>query len=161
MTAGGRSYLFVTTWLLDAPREDVFDAIWESERWPEWWRGVEEAVETDPGTACGVGRRGRYEWRSAIPYAVRFEVVSTVVERPRLLSGEATGGLEGTGTWRLFEDGGVTAVVYEWDVRTTKRWMNAIGPLAAPAFRWNHDRIMGWGGEGLARHLGCRLLASN
>ena len=54
----------------------------------------------------------------------------------------------------------MTAVAYEWNVRTTKRWMNAIGPLAAPVFRWNHDVIMGWGGEGLARHLGCRLLAS-
>ena len=147
--------------MLDAPREDCWDAIWESERWPEWWRGVEEAVETDPGTPCGVGRRGRYTWRSRIPYAVRFEVVSTAVQRPTLLAGEASGGLEGTGTWRLFEEAGTTAVVYEWDVRTTKRWMNAIGPLAAPAFRWNHDRIMRWGGEGLARHLGCRLLAAS
>ena len=28
--------------------------------WPSWWRGVVEAVEIDPGTPCGVGRRGRY-----------------------------------------------------------------------------------------------------
>jgi hypothetical protein len=38
--------------------------------------------------------------------------------------------------------------------------MNAFGPLAKPAFAWNRHRIMRWGGEGLARHLGARLLAA-
>jgi len=153
-------YRFLTTWLLDAPREDCWDAIWESDRWPEWWRGVVEAVETDPGTPCGVGRRGRYAWRSRIPYPVRFEVLATAVERPTLLAGTASGELEGTGTWRFMEEDGVTAVIYEWNVRTTKPWMNAVAPIAAPVFRWNHDRVMRWGGEGLARRLGCRLLAA-
>lgn len=154
-------YEFLTAWLIDAPREDAWDAIWESERWPEWWRGVVEATETDPGTPCGVGRRGRYAWHSRIPYPVRFEVVATAVERPHLLAGAASGELEGTGIWRLYEQDGLTAIVYEWNVRTTKRWMNAIGPIAAPVFRWNHDQVMRWGGEGLARLLGARLVASS
>jgi len=154
-------YEFLTTWVLDAPREDVWDALWESERWPEWWRGVVEATEIDPGTPCGIGRRGRYAWRSRIPYPVRFEVVSTVVERPRALAGEASGELEGTGRWSLLEDDGNTVVIYDWRVRTTKRWMNLASPIARPIFRWNHGRVMRWGGEGLARHLGCRLLASS
>ena len=154
-------YEFLTTWLLDAPREDVWDAIWDSGEWPVWWRGVVEAVETDPGTPCGVGRRGRYAWRSRIPYPIRFDVVSTVVERPYVLEGHATGELEGIGRWRLFEQGDATAVLYEWNVRTTKRWMNLIGPVAAPVFRWNHDYVMRGGGAGIARELGVRLLASS
>ena len=113
-------YEFLTTWLLDAPREDVWDAIWDSGEWPTWWRGVVQAVETDPGTPCGVGRRGRYAWRSRIPYPIRFEVVSTVVERPRLLEGHASGELEGVGRWRFLEQDGATAALYEWNVRTTK-----------------------------------------
>ena len=153
-------YRFLSTWLLDVEREEVWDAIWDSAAWPEWWPGVVQAEETDPGTACGLGRRGRYVWRSRVPYPVRFEVVATVVERPYLLVGEAGGELEGTGSWRLFEADGVSAAVYEWDVRTTKRWMNLVAPLAGAAFRWNHDQIMRWGGEGLAKHLGCRLLAA-
>ena len=155
------NYEFLTTWVLDAPREDVWDALWESECWPEWWRGVVEATEIDPGTPCGIGRRGRYAWRSRIPYPVRFEVVSTVVERPHALAGEASGELEGTGRWSLLEDDGNTVVIYDWRVRTTKRWMNLVSPIARPIFKWNHDRVMRWGGEGLARHLGCRLLASS
>ncbi len=152
-------YEFLSTWLLEIGREEAWDAIWDSPAWPEWWPGVVEAAETDAGMADGVGRRGRYVWRSRIPYAVRFEVVASEVDRPRLLAGEASGELEGTGTWRFFEDEDLTAVTYQWSVRTTRPWMNAIAPVAGPAFRWNHDQIMRWGGEGLARRLRCRLLA--
>ena len=53
----------------------------------------------------------------------------------------------------LPEDGTepVTAVVYEWNVHTTKPWMNAMAPLAAPVFALNHDWVMRNGGKGLAR----------
>jgi hypothetical protein len=93
---------------------------------------------------------------------VRFDVVATRVERPSLLEGEATGGLVGTGRWRLFEadaDRPLTAVTYEWNVRTPKAWMNLLAPIAAPVFRWNHDRIMAAGGRGLAQRLGTTLEA--
>ena len=156
-----REYRFLTTWLLECERERVWDAIHESERWPEWWRGVVEAERLAFGDENGIGERGRYVWRSAIPYPVEFEIVSTRVERPHLLEGAASGGLEGIGRWRLFEQQGVTAVVYEWNVRTTKRWMNAVAPLARPVFEWNHDWVMRNGGVGIAALLGCRLLASD
>jgi hypothetical protein len=38
--------------------------------------------------------------------------------------------------------------------------MNVVGPVARTVFEYNHDAVMRWGGEGLARHLGCRLLAT-
>jgi hypothetical protein len=37
--------------------------------------------------------------------------------------------------------------------------MNLLAPLARPVFAWNHDVVMRWGGEGLARLLGTRLVA--
>lgn len=117
-----------------------------------------ETEEIDPGAPCGIGRRGRYAWRGRIPYPVRFEVVTTAVERPALMAGDASGDLEGSGVWRLREQLGATAVTYGWEVRTTKPWMNAAEPLLGPVFRWNHNVVMRWGGEGLARRLGCRLL---
>jgi hypothetical protein len=71
----------------------------------------------------------------------------------------ASGELEGVGRWRFFrDDGGSTTLFYQWDVGTTRPWMNALAPLARPAFAWNHDRVMAAGGEGLARRLGARLL---
>jgi hypothetical protein len=148
----------VTTWLIGAPREHVFQAIWDSQRWPSWWRGVESVVELEPGDDDGVGSLGRYVWRSRLPYRLTFDVRVTSVQRPRVMEGLSTGELAGTGRWRLFEEDGVTAVVYDWDVRTTARWMNAFGPLVRPVFAWNHDVVMRWGGEGLSRLLGAPLV---
>jgi uncharacterized protein YndB with AHSA1/START domain len=154
-------YSFLTTWLLDADRERVWEAIWESERWPEWWRGVEEAVKLAEGDESGVGEVGRYVWRARLPYPVRFQIRTTRVERPSLIEGEATGELAGTGRWRLFEEGGLTAVLYEWNVRTTRPWMNALAPVARPIFKWNHDWVMRNGGTGIADLLEARLLAAD
>jgi Activator of Hsp90 ATPase homolog 1-like protein len=154
-------YEFLTAWVLDAPRERVWEAIWESERWPEWWRGVERVVELESGDAEGLGQLSRYTWRSKLPYELDFEMRTTRVERPHLLEGEASGELAGTGRWRLFEENGAAAVIYEWDVATTKPWMNVVAPLLRPAFAWNHDWVMRNGGRGLAGLLGCRLLVSD
>jgi uncharacterized protein YndB with AHSA1/START domain len=152
-------YRFLTTWLLEADRERVWDAIYESERWPEWWKGVEEAEKLEEGDQAGVGQFGRYVWKAKLPYRVEFFIRTTNVERPHLLEGDATGELAGVGRWRLFEEGGLTAVVYDWNVGTTRAWMNLLAPLAKPAFKGNHDYVMRNGGRGLAELLGARLLA--
>jgi uncharacterized protein YndB with AHSA1/START domain len=154
-------YRFLTAWLLDAPREPVWEAIYDQKAWPTWWRGVEEVVELVPGEEDGVGSRSRMVWRSLLPYNLGFETHTVRVERPHLLEGQVDGELAGTGRWRLYEEGGATAVLYEWNVRTTRSWMNLLAPIARPIFAWNHDWVMARGGEGIAKLLGCRLLASD
>ncbi len=153
------SYSFLTTWILDAPRDAVWDAIYGIERWPDWWRGVKRVEKLESGNDNGgVGALYRHEWRSVIPYPVRFETRITRVELPHLIEADADGELAGTGRWRFFE-GRETAVTYEWEVRTTRSWMNLVGPVARPVFRWNHNAVMHQGGQGLADFLGARLLA--
>ena len=155
-------YAFLTTWLLESPRRPVWEALHDQESWPSWWRGVEEAEELSrPPDGGDVGTVARMVWKSLLPYRVEFEVTTTRVEHPHLLEGHAVGELEGIGRWHLYEQGGVTAVLYEWNVKTTKPWMNLLAPLLRPAFEWNHDWVMARGGEGIARLLGCRLLASD
>jgi uncharacterized protein YndB with AHSA1/START domain len=152
-------YRFLTTWLLETERERVWEAIYESERWPEWWHGVLEADKIEEGDEDGVGQYGRYVWKSKLPYKLEFFVRTTKVEKPYLLEGNAEGELAGIGRWRLFEQGGVTAALYEWNVRTTRAWMNLISPLARPVFAVNHDYVMRNGGHCLAKLLGAPLLA--
>lgn len=147
------SYRFVTEWRLDAPVRRVWDVLYAVERWPSWWEGVERTRELEAGEPGGVGKLFEIAWRSVLPYELAFEIRVTRVEEPSLMEGEAHGELEGTGRWRLTADDGGTLVVYEWDVRTTKRWMNLLGPLARPAFAWNHDRVMATGLRGLRRVL--------
>jgi uncharacterized protein YndB with AHSA1/START domain len=154
-------YRFLTTWCLEAPIDPVWEAIHDSESWPQWWRGVERVVELEPGDEQGIGQVGRYTWKSRLPYELSFDVTTLRKERPHLLAGEASGELSGTGTWRLSEGGGLTTVLYEWDVRTARAWMNLLAPLARPVFAWNHDWVMKRGGEGLARLLGARLIIAS
>jgi hypothetical protein len=151
-------YRFLTTWCIDAPIEDVFAAIDEAGRWPEWWKGVRRAELLEPGDADGLGRLWGFTWRSRLPYDLAFDSRVTAREPPYLLEGQADGELIGVGRWRLYAGHG-TAVVYEWNVRTARPWMNRIAPVARPAFAWNHDAVMRQGAEGLAQLLGARLLA--
>jgi hypothetical protein len=153
-------YRFLTTWLLRTSRAAAWEVLQDPVRWPEWWRGVQRVVELDGGDADRVGSRYRVAWRSRIPYDLEFDFVVTGVDPPCCMVGEAEGDLAGSGRWRLFEQDDVTAVLYEWNVRTTKPWMNAIAPLGRPLFERNHDIVMRWGGEGLARRLGAELLAA-
>ena len=89
-------------------------------------------------------------WRSLLPYRVEFEVTTTRVERPHLLEGHAVGELAGVGRWRLYEQDGVTAVLYEWNVRDDEGLDEPAGAAARPVFEWNHDWVMARGGEGIA-----------
>jgi uncharacterized protein YndB with AHSA1/START domain len=152
-------YAFLTAWRLAAPRDAVFEVLHASERWPEWWDGVENVEKLEDGDSDGRGSLGRYTWRSAMGYRLSFEMRITDVVRPHRLDGAAVGELTGTGVWRLYEDDGGTAVLFDWRVRTTRWWMNALAPVAGRVFRWNHNRLMRAGGRGLARRLGAELLS--
>ena len=142
------SYSFLTTWILDAPRAEVWDAIYAIESWPRWWRGVKSVDKLEPGDASGVGALYGHEWRSVIPYPVRFQTRITRIELPHLIEAEADGELAGTGRWRIV-GGRETAVTYEWNVRTTRPWMNLLAPVARPIFRWNHNWSAARAKEGL------------
>ena len=152
-------YNFETVWRLRAPIADVWTAIAQSEKWPHWWRGVVSVETLAKPDASGIGGQQRFVWRSKLPYSLAFEMQTTRVEPPALLEGHASGELEGTGTWRLAESDGVTAVRYTWRVKTTRPWMNLLAPLLRPAFAWNHDWVMASGADGLSKLLDAELLS--
>jgi hypothetical protein len=150
-------YRLVTHWCLTAPLQAVFDAVLDSLSWPQWWHGAESVVETAPGDPKGIGSVRCYAWRGALPYPLSFRARSTRVEAPCLLEAAVDGDLEGVGRWRFTHDSGITTVCHEWEVRTTRRWMNLLAPLARPLFVRNHRQLMLAGAEGLARRLGVEL----
>ncbi len=117
-------------------------------------------VELDPGDEIGIGAHSRLTWRAKLPYSLVFEARARVIERPRLVVADVCGDLVGTGSWRLFEQQGVTAVLYEGKVSASKRWMTLLAPVLNPVFRSNHDWVMRNGATGVAELLGVRLLAS-
>jgi len=147
-------YEFVTIWDLNAPIEQIWEVIKHSETWNEWWKGVVRVVELKEGDDDGLGSIRRSTWKSALPYTLEFDSEIIRIERMKLIEARAFGELDGTGLWQ-FESLSETStrVRYDWRVKTTKRWMNLIAPMARPFFTWNHNIIMGWGEEGLKRKL--------
>jgi hypothetical protein len=154
-------YSFVTLWRFRSPLAPVWDLIYRSEEWPAWWRGVERVEQIEPGDAEGIGTLHRYTWKSKLPYRLAFEMRLSRVEPQSVIEGEAVGELSGKGLWQLSQKGDVTSVRYDWNVKTTKAWMNLLAPVARPVFKWNHDVVMNWGAEGLARKLGVERLHLN
>ena len=147
-------YRFVTNWHVTAPIESVWNEIYHSEFWPTWWKGVESVVELTRGDKDGIGAIRRYTWKSLLPYKLTFDMRTVRVEPMSTIEAVATGELEGKGLWQFSVDRTGTVARYDWEVETTKLWMNMLSPLARPLFKWNHDVVMGWGAEGLRKRLG-------
>jgi hypothetical protein len=147
-------YRFVTIWHVAAPIESVWNEIYYSEFWPIWWKGVESVVELKPGYKDGIGSVRRYTWKSLLPYKLTFDMRTVRVEPLSMIESVATGDLEGKGLWQFSVDRTGTVARYDWEVETTKLWMNILSPLVRPLFKWNHDVVMEWGAEGLRKRLG-------
>jgi hypothetical protein len=156
-----KTYDFVTIWRVRAPIESVWNEIYQSHDWPTWWKGVEKVVEVHKGDEGGVGSIHRYTWKSKLPYRLSFDMKTVRIEPPRLLEGIAFGELQGRGLWQLSTQANETIVRYDWNVITTKQWMNLLAPIARPLFEWNHNVVMNWGAEGLEKRLGATVVAQS
>jgi len=151
-------YSFITDWELRAPLEEVWQAILESEQWPEWWKGVVDVKELKPGNESGIGSIRSYTLSSPSRYRLRFNLLLTNRTEYQLLKGNATGDLQGTGSWHFRYNDGITYVQCEWHVMTTIPWMSYMGVVLAPFFRYNHTIVMRWGARSLAKKLNCELV---
>lgn len=150
----------LSTWDLEAPIQPVWEKIGDGIGYPRWWKYVARVTELEPNNPDGCGGLFLFEWKTALPYTISFEMRTTQYEPPYKYAGSAMGELEGAGLWELKEMDGFTRVTYDWRVVTKKPWMNLLAPLARPVFFWNHGVLMTEGGRALAALLGVRLLAS-
>ena len=149
-------YSFVTHWSLNAPVENVWNEIRDMDRWPEWWKYVKTVTLIKQGDANDIGSIRRIQWSTALPYTITFDSELVSVDHHKRIEGRAFGELTGTGIWTFEVNGDTTHVRYEWNVQTTKKWMNFFAPIARPLFSWNHDKVMSAGIEGLRERLSQR-----
>jgi hypothetical protein len=159
-----RRYRFVTVWHLPAGREAVWAVLADpAMSWPRWWPGLDAtSVQPVDGGADGpVGSRAALVLRPARwAYALRFTLVITAADAPRAATLAVGGDLVGTGRVRLVGAGEGCTVILDWEVATTRRWMNTTAPLLAPVFAAAHARALRAGERGLAANLAAQAVAS-
>lgn len=151
-------YSFITLWKFDAPLEKVYEVVHNADNYHLWWKGQGPVQSIARGDNFGKGAIKRFTTRSVLPYSLVYDGLVLDVVPFKKIEGTTTGDLQGHGVWTFEQVNGASAVKYYWNVKTTGFWMNLLAPILKPVFAWNHDVVMKWGGEGLARYLSCRLL---
>lgn len=154
------NYQFITNWKFNAPLEQVWQEIRCMDKWSIWWKYVEKVELLMQGDDDDINSIRRITWKTALPYSLTFDTELVKMEKYRRMEGRAFGELQGKGIWTFFHENGITFVRYDWQVNTTKAWMNLLAPIARPIFAWNHDKVMNAGFEGLEKRLTQRELVA-
>ena len=87
-------YSFVTNWELEAPLQQVWDAIYNSLEWPQWWKGVVSVEEIEKEDDKGINGVKVYTWKSVLPYKLKFSMRLTEKQPMKRLKGIAFGELD-------------------------------------------------------------------
>lgn len=148
-----KAYSFITNWEIPAPLELVWNAVYHSENWPEWWAEVKQVREIVQGDKDGIGSLRNYIIKSPAGYHLEFQIALTEYREQQLLKGAVSGDLEGSGTWSFKELSGITYASCVWEVYTTLKWMNRFSFILSPFFSWCHSFVMRRGEEQLKKKL--------
>jgi hypothetical protein len=148
-------FRFHDVWLLPAAPDRVFAVLADPDRYPAWWPNI-VAVQRIDNTS------GILTCRSLLPYALRIEVRSEVVDPPGgRLCARLDGDLVGWSGWTVTGRPGTSGpdasepgcrVDFRQEVTAPGvpggRW-----PLFRPVLDANHRLMMRRGRRGLAAHL--------
>jgi uncharacterized protein YndB with AHSA1/START domain len=148
-------YVFIDEWIVDAPRDAVFAVLADAATYPDWWKPVYIAVETDGPPAAG--RESHQEFKGRLPYHLKTSSKIVRYEPPEQFDVEVEGDLRGRGVWTLSEhgDGGVH-VRFDWRVHADRALLRYLTPLLRPVFRWNHNWSIQRAIEGLEPYARAR-----
>lgn len=150
-------YHFLDEWKILGKLEEVSDILGEAADYPRWWPSTYLEVKVlDKGDKEQVGQRGKIRAQGWLPYRIRFDYRVTESRKPHGFSLEAKGDLDGTGIWRLSQDGEWVRISYDWTVRADKPILRLFSFLLKPVFRSNHNWTMKMGERSLQRELELR-----
>jgi len=152
-----KKYLFKTIFTIAAPKKKVWDALLDYSMWPHWWKGLQSIrtikdpkAPNDHKLACTVG---------FALYSLHFMLFLDKIIPDKRIQILSEGDLKGIGIFTLSENNNTTIISFEWNVETTKTWMNLFAPVAKPFFIYEHNLIMNYFAQGLANHIHADLLS--
>jgi uncharacterized protein YndB with AHSA1/START domain len=151
-------YSFVTVWKIKAPIKAVWDIICDTENLPTWWKAVVDIKVINRGDENGINFLVEQTWKGVLPYRLSLRSKTIAVDYLKSIEIVASGDLDGFGKWTFTEEGEITVIQYNWDVKTTQKSLSFLALVIKPLLTWNHDEIMRWGALGLANKLNAKLI---
>jgi len=144
---GDSSYVFQSVWHVSASPDDVYRALERLADYPLWWPEIRDVRPLGDQTF-------RLTCRSALPYELCFTSQSTVRDpEARVLEARMTGDLEGFSRWTIGVHPTGTSATFDEEVVAQKPLLRRLEPIARPAFKVNHSRMMRNGERGLRTYL--------
>lgn len=143
-------FRFHDVWVIPARSGDVFAALADPDRYPDWWPNILEAHRIDQD--CGV-----LVCRSVLPYTLRMTVRRELVDEcSGQLRARLDGDLVGWSSWMVtpipHSGAPQTRVDFRQEV-TAPGVPGGSCPLVRPVLDANHRAMMWRGRRGLASHL--------
>ena len=155
-------YHLVTNWRVLGTVEEVYAVISDARSLQRWWPAAfAEVLELQPGDETGFEKVVRYETMGWLPYKLHWHTSTTSTDPPNGFRFRVWGDLNGTGEWRLAQDGAWTNVTFDWDILATKPFLRLASPLLRPLFVSNHRWAMAKGEESLRLELAKRQAAGD
>ena len=140
-------YVFKSVWWVETAPDTVFSVLADVRTYPSWWQEIRSVDDLGGGRYLMVAR-------SLLPYDLRFVSEERAERRrPDVIEATLSGDLEGFARWTIEPRGAGCRLVYDQEVETHKALLNALAPVARPAFRLNHALMMRHGQAGLRTFL--------
>jgi hypothetical protein len=147
-------YHFLTRWRVEAPAEDVYDILSQPLEYPRWWPSVYLDVrQLRPGRNDGTGLCAGLVTKGWLPYALRWESVTTEARRPNRIAIAALGDFLGRGIWSIVQHGKSADITFDWKVTLRKPLVRYLSFAFRPLFEANHRWAMEQGRASLELEL--------
>lgn len=144
----GESYHFRARWEFDAPKEAVYEGLYEVIHYPRWWPQFTKVKRIDEDDF-------EMTVRSFFGYDLDYQLKTTKHDLEQgILQAKVEGDIHGSITWSIQSNkDGRCIVRFAQDVSTTEWYMNLLAPIVRWAFVWAHNRVMDRGRVGLRAFL--------
>ena len=141
-------YVFIDEWDVDAPQEEVFEALADARTYPQWWTPT--YIEVDADGPPAVGRSSCHKFKAKLPYTLKTTSTIARLEPPNEVEAHVDGDLRGRGIWTLtLNQEGKVHVRFDWRVFADRPLLRTLKPILRPLFRWNHNVAIGRAKAGL------------
>jgi hypothetical protein len=144
---------FDRTWIFDLARDELWAAVSETERFPEWFPWLEGA---DLGPLVE-GTTARFTINPPLPYRLRLRVAVERVVPGSLVAGQVLGDVTGPARLEVADhaDGSTARLV--WSLRVRRPLLRVAEQVARPMMLWGHDAVVARGLDRFSEVLGATV----